>query len=40
MKAYRGTDNKIRIFRPDKNAERMISSAKRAVLPVYIVTLL
>lgn len=35
MKAYRGVDNKIRVFRPDQNAERMLSSARRAVLPEF-----
>ena len=34
MKAYRGVDNKIRIFRPELNMARMLKSAKRAALPV------
>ena len=34
MKAYRGVDNKVRLFRPDKNAERMHNTAARATLPV------
>jgi len=34
MKAYRGDDNKIRLFRPDLNMKRMLSSAERMVLPV------
>lgn len=35
MKAYRGYDNKIRLFRPDLNAKRMISSAQRSTLPTF-----
>jgi len=35
MKAYRGVDNKIRIFRPDKNMERMRRTAARAALPDF-----
>jgi branched-chain amino acid aminotransferase len=34
MKAYRGDDGKIRLFRPDLNMKRMLSSAERMVLPV------
>lgn len=34
MKAYRGDDGKIRLFRPDLNMKRMINSAERSVLPV------
>ncbi len=34
MKAYRGPDEKVRLFRPDCNIERMRSSAHRAALPV------
>lgn len=34
LKAYRGGDNKVRIFRPDLNMERMYSTAERAMLPV------
>lgn len=34
MKAYRGVDNKIRIFRPDLNMIRMNNTAARACLPV------
>uniref|UniRef100_UPI00398F11DB branched-chain-amino-acid aminotransferase, cytosolic-like isoform X2 n=1 Tax=Pristiophorus japonicus TaxID=55135 RepID=UPI00398F11DB len=33
MKAFRGADNKIRMFRPDLNMERMHRSALRACLP-------
>uniref|UniRef100_A0A914Z908 Branched-chain-amino-acid transaminase n=1 Tax=Panagrolaimus superbus TaxID=310955 RepID=A0A914Z908_9BILA len=36
MKAYRGVDNKIRLFRPEKNMERMKRTAIRASLPVSI----
>jgi len=35
MKAYRGTDDKIRLFRPDLNAKRMLRSAKRLTLPMF-----
>ena len=34
MKAYRGVDQKIRLFRPEKNMIRMRSSAERSSLPV------
>ncbi|XP_003693821.1 branched-chain-amino-acid aminotransferase, cytosolic [Apis florea] len=36
LKAYRGVDGKIRIFRPELNMERMNSSAMRTGLPVFI----
>ncbi|RWS00614.1 branched-chain-amino-acid aminotransferase: cytosolic-like protein, partial [Dinothrombium tinctorium] len=35
MKAYRGFDNKIRLFRPDLNMQRMLSSAKRLGFPLF-----
>ncbi|RWS24970.1 branched-chain-amino-acid aminotransferase: cytosolic-like protein [Leptotrombidium deliense] len=35
MKAYRGFDNKIRLFRPDLNMKRMLSSAERLSLPLF-----
>uniref|UniRef100_UPI00398F34CD branched-chain-amino-acid aminotransferase, cytosolic-like isoform X1 n=1 Tax=Pristiophorus japonicus TaxID=55135 RepID=UPI00398F34CD len=35
MKAFRGADNKIRMFRPDLNMERMHRSALRACLPDF-----
>ena len=35
MKAYRGIDGKIRIFRPEMNMERMNSSALRSGLPTF-----
>jgi branched-chain amino acid aminotransferase len=35
MKAYRGVDGKIRIFRPDMNMNRMNLSAKRSGLPTF-----
>uniref|UniRef100_A0ABD2W856 Branched-chain-amino-acid aminotransferase n=1 Tax=Trichogramma kaykai TaxID=54128 RepID=A0ABD2W856_9HYME len=35
MKAYRGVDGKIRIFRPDMNMERMNASAVRSGLPQF-----
>lgn len=34
MKAYRGVDNKIRLFRPEMNMERMRRTAARSALPV------
>lgn len=35
MKAYRGYDEKIRLFRPDLNMKRMLSSAKKLALPEF-----
>lgn len=35
MKAYRGVDGKIRLFRPDLNMERMNRSALRLGLPTF-----
>jgi len=35
MKAYRGVDGKIRLFRPELNMERMNNSAVRAGLPPF-----
>ncbi|KAI6240022.1 Branched-chain-amino-acid transaminase [Aphelenchoides fujianensis] len=35
MKAYRGVDNRIRLFRPDRNMERMRRTAARASLPDF-----
>ncbi|XP_063785436.1 branched-chain-amino-acid aminotransferase, cytosolic isoform X2 [Pseudophryne corroboree] len=35
MKAYRGEDGKIRLFRPQLNMERMQRSAKRMTLPPF-----
>jgi branched-chain amino acid aminotransferase len=35
MKAYRGVDGKIRLFRPDLNMERLLRGAKRAMLPTF-----
>uniref|UniRef100_A0A0N5BXF5 Branched-chain-amino-acid aminotransferase n=1 Tax=Strongyloides papillosus TaxID=174720 RepID=A0A0N5BXF5_STREA len=35
MKAYRGVDNKIRLFRPDMNMDRMLRTAKRCALPTF-----
>lgn len=34
MKAFRGVDNRIRLFRPMLNMERMHRSADRSCLPV------
>lgn len=33
LKAFRGQDNKIRIFRPDENAKRFNSSARGVLMP-------
>lgn len=35
MKAYRGVDGKIRIFRPNMNMNRMNLAAKRSGLPTF-----
>lgn len=35
MKAYRGVDGRIRIFRPEMNMHRMNVSAKRSGLPTF-----
>lgn len=35
MKAYRGVDGRIRIFRPNMNMNRMNMSAKRSGLPTF-----
>ncbi|OXU22053.1 hypothetical protein TSAR_002560 [Trichomalopsis sarcophagae] len=35
MKAYRGVDGKIRVFRPDMNMDRMNASAVRSGLPTF-----
>ncbi|XP_019751918.1 branched-chain-amino-acid aminotransferase, cytosolic [Hippocampus comes] len=35
LKAYRGDDNRLRLFRPMLNMERMVRSAKRACLPIF-----
>lgn len=35
MKAYRGVDDKIRIFRPEMNMDRMNTSALRSGLPTF-----
>ncbi len=34
LKAFRGVDGKVRLFRADENAKRLISSAERLCLPV------
>lgn len=39
MKAYRGADNHIRLFRPMLNMERMHRSAERSSLPVSLYTI-
>lgn len=35
MKAYRGEDGRLRLFRPDRNMARMLSTAKRSSLPSF-----
>ena len=35
MKAYRGHDGKLRLFRPEKNCARMLKSATRIALPGF-----
>lgn len=36
MKAYKDKNGKTRLFRPDKNHERLTKSAQRLALPVQI----
>lgn len=35
MKFYRGFDSRLRLFRPDRNCRRMLSSAARISLPAF-----
>ncbi|KAF5981206.1 branched-chain amino acid aminotransferase [Fusarium bulbicola] len=35
MKVYRGYDNRVRLFRPDRNARRLVMSAERVSLPSF-----
>ncbi|KAI9850141.1 MAG: hypothetical protein M1838_006028 [Thelocarpon superellum] len=35
LKAYRGFDGKLRLFRPDRNCARMLMSATRIALPAF-----
>lgn len=35
LKAYRGVDGRLRLFRPDCNGERLSTSAQRASLPGF-----
>lgn len=35
MKAYRGVDGRIRVFRPEMNMARMNLSARRSGLPTF-----
>jgi branched-chain amino acid aminotransferase len=35
MKAYRGVDDKVRMFRPMHNMARMNVTAQRACLPTF-----
>lgn len=35
MKIYRGFDTRLRLFRPDRNCRRMLSSATRIALPAF-----
>ena len=39
LKAYRGVDGKIRLFRPQLNIKRLLGSAERVGLPVSFVAL-
>ena len=40
LKAFRGADGKVRLFRPDANAERLRNSAERLCLPVPTVEMI
>jgi branched-chain amino acid aminotransferase len=35
LKAYRGADGKVRLFRPDENGKRMVNSAIRMGMPEF-----
>lgn len=35
LKAYRGFDGKVRLFRPERNARRFLKSATRVALPAF-----
>jgi branched-chain amino acid aminotransferase len=35
MKAYKGKDGSVRLFRPDRNMERLNKSSKRIALPTF-----
>lgn len=35
MKAYRGVDGHVRVFRPEMNMARMNASAQRSGLPTF-----
>lgn len=35
LKVYRGYDSRLRLFRPDRNCRRMLSSAIRIALPAF-----
>lgn len=35
LKCYRGYDGRLRLFRPDRNCERMLNSARRISLPDF-----
>lgn len=35
MKAYRGEDGRLRLFRPERNMARMLATAKRSSLPSF-----
>jgi hypothetical protein len=34
MKAYRGNNGEIRLFRPDLNTKHMVTPAERSIFPV------
>lgn len=35
MKVYRGFDGKLRLFRPDRNCGRLVTSSSRLALPAF-----
>ena len=35
MKAYRGVDGRVRLFRPDLNMQRLLRGAGRSMLPQF-----
>lgn len=35
LKAYRGADGQVRLFRPDRNMQRLLDSSRRAALPAF-----
>lgn len=35
MKAFRGVDDRVRLFRPDRNVARLMKSSTRLTLPAF-----